>query len=157
MGLKGLSPWGRESEVPIRLNNHWPNHDLWKDLKEIKNLLNKWVWGRHYSQFPAFNQGFEPLIRIAENDRELKIVAELPGFNETDLQLDMYPDRIIIQSLKNDNKTKNRFIQSFAANFRQEIFFNCTSLKTDAVKAIYKDGMLRITLPKSLKRPHRFR
>ncbi len=75
----------------------------------------------------------EPLVDIIEGDDKLTIVAELPGVEKKDINLEVEQDTLII-----DVDAKER-------RYHKKLKLPC-GVRTDDVKATYKNGILEVKL-----------
>jgi HSP20 family protein len=94
---------------------------------------------------------FSPRIDVSETEKEYKVVAELPGMDEKDIQLTLEDDALIISGEKkaeSEEKGKNfhRIERSFGS-FTRAIPLP-TAVEADKVDAEFKKGVLTVTLPK---------
>jgi len=77
----------------------------------------------------------EPLVDVFEEEAEVKVVAEIPGVEKEDINIDASPREV---TLKVDTPKKKYF---------KEIQLP-VEVKTDEHKATYKNGILEITFRK---------
>jgi HSP20 family protein len=100
---------------------------------------------------PAGRAG-EPRIDVRETDAEIVVTAALPGVDKKDIGLDLTEDTLAIACERREEKAgKDRDgytlkEQSYGRFFRS--FTLPAPVKTDGAKAVYKDGALKIVLPK---------
>lgn len=88
---------------------------------------------------------------IRETDREYVIEAEMPGFNREDISVELVDDRLTISANREshtdeDGKDYIRRERRYGSMARS---FSVQGIKHEAVKAEYRDGVLKVTLPKS--------
>jgi len=105
--------------------------------------------------FDGFLSGFSAPARgldVAENDKEIRITAELPGVEEKDVEVSLSGNGITIRGEKRAEKEEKgeeryRLERSYGA-FRRSFSLPC---EVDAGKAAasFKKGVLTVTLPKS--------
>jgi HSP20 family protein len=91
-----------------------------------------------------------PLIDVFEKDNNMIVKAEVPGLSKSDLEVTATSDSICLSGeFKTEEETKGKgFIH-------QERHMGCFSrtipmpnkIKSDQVKASFKDGVLTITAP----------
>jgi HSP20 family protein len=102
-----------------------------------------------------FEQGtlreFSPRIDVSETEKEVRVVAELPGLDEKDIQLELEQDALLISGEKkseSEDKGKNyhRVERSFGSFTR--IVPLPAAVEADKVNAEFKKGVLTVTLPK---------
>jgi HSP20 family protein len=95
---------------------------------------------------------FLPKLDISETETEYKVTAELPGMEEKDIQIRLEKDTLVLSGEKKSEteekeKTYHRVERSYGS-FERVIPFD-TQLDEDKVSAVFKNGVLTITLPKA--------
>ncbi len=95
---------------------------------------------------------FLPRLDISETETEFKVSAELPGMEEKDIQIRLEKDTLVLSGEKKSeseekDKTYHRVERSYGS-FERVIPFD-TQLDEDKVSAVFKNGVLTITLPKA--------
>ena len=94
----------------------------------------------------------EPALDLLENDDELLVVVDLPGFNENDIELTLVDNGLSVSAKRNyDNKTEKDKIyrqERFAGSYQRTIKFN-TKIDRDKISASYKNGVLTVKCPKA--------
>ncbi|MBD5781211.1 Hsp20/alpha crystallin family protein [Pelagicoccus sp. NFK12] len=115
--------------------------------KEAKNALAE--------EDPFWNPirfGGGPRIEMEESDTTIKIVAELPGLAKEDFQVDLDDRYLTIRGEKsgrNERKEGHLHISECSyGSFTRVIPLPC-EVERDKVKAKYKNGELRLVLPKT--------
>lgn len=97
---------------------------------------------------------FTPKVNVAETDKEVKISAELPGMDEKEVEVSVSDGYLTIKGEKKqerEEKDKNYYrMERSTGYFHRDIPFPC-EVDTDKVAAIFKKGVLNITLPKTQK------
>jgi HSP20 family protein len=90
-----------------------------------------------------------PRIDIDENDKEVRITAELPGLNEEDVRLEIANGVLSISGEKKSETgdRDRRFSERFYGSFERRI--SLENVEADKASARFKDGVLSITAPKS--------
>ncbi|MDH7563578.1 MAG: Hsp20/alpha crystallin family protein [Candidatus Bathyarchaeota archaeon] len=83
----------------------------------------------------ALEETREPLTDIFEEDSALKIYVELPGEEKEDIKLDIKQDKVEIR----------------ARNFYKQLELPTNNIDIDKAFSDYKNGVLKITIPKKLK------
>lgn len=93
-----------------------------------------------------------PAFDVSETEKEYVISGEIPGIDVKDLDVTLLDGRLTIKGEKNQEKEEKdenyhrveRHYGSFERSFRIP-----ENVKTDELEATYKDGILRLTLPKA--------
>lgn len=95
-----------------------------------------------------------PRIDVTEDEKGIYVIAELPGMDEKDLNLQLEHNVLTIsgekkESLTEENKDKNyRYSERRFGSFTRTIALP-DEVKADAISAHFKNGLLEISLPKS--------
>jgi HSP20 family protein len=103
---------------------------------------------------PAFvtsDHSFAPAVNIEETENELRLSAELPGLEEKDFEVTTDGDLLSIKGEKkfestsddNGRKRAERSRGSFERSFRV-----AWEIDPETVKAVYKNGVLDLVIPK---------
>ncbi|MBW2020913.1 MAG: Hsp20/alpha crystallin family protein [Deltaproteobacteria bacterium] len=103
------------------------------------------------SLFPEERE-WVPAFDVSETDKELIVRAELPGMDKKDINITLSDGILTIKGdKKHEKKEENEnyhCIERHYGAFSRTMRLPC-EVKADKVDATYKDGVLRITLPKS--------
>jgi HSP20 family protein len=85
---------------------------------------------------PQVKDEREPLVDIIETDHDIRVVAELPGVEKTDIKLHGTEDSITIDV----NTTQTKYYKEAALP---------TKVKVKEAKSFYKNGVLEVVFPKA--------
>ena len=129
-----------------------PARDLLGIRDEMDRLFDEF-FGNLPEQFGGEGgQGmWVPAVDISETDRELIVTAEVPGAKKDDIKISVHDNTLTIKGEKKQEKeTKeenfHRIERSYGAF--QRTFTLPTIVDASKIKATYKDGVLKIRLPK---------
>lgn len=88
---------------------------------------------------------------VKETDKEYIVEAELPGFDKNDIDIELFDDRLTISARRNEAIDEERadYIRRERRYGEVSRTFILEGVKEDGVKADYKNGILRIVLPKA--------
>jgi HSP20 family protein len=102
-----------------------------------------------------FSEGwreFSPSVDISENDKEIKVSAELPGLDDDDIQVTLDRDLLTISGEKKEEKEDKRQnyyrLERSYGSFRRSLRLPA-EVEADKIEATFKNGVLKITLPKT--------
>lgn len=90
-----------------------------------------------------------PRVDIYSDEENIYLLADLPGVEEKDVQVQLEKDQLIISG-----KTSNKDIQGelryseFRTGEYKRTFTLTESVEEDRISAVYKNGVLNSTLPK---------
>ena len=115
---------------------------------QIDSLFEDW-FGRSMGGILA------PRIDVAEDDRSVTLTAELPGVSESDIDVSLVGDQLTIRGEKRSEHEDKKDAQDFSLHRSERSYgaFQRTitvpyRVDPDLIAAQFKDGVLRITLPK---------
>lgn len=93
-----------------------------------------------------------PDVDVSETDNEVIVVADLPGLEEKDINIEMSNNMLRISGEKKidrEEKGKNfHRIERISRSFNRSIQIPA-DINNDNVQANFKNGVLTVTLPKS--------
>jgi HSP20 family protein len=126
-----------------------------RDLVSIRDEMNR-LFEDFFGGTPARSEWEEgiwsPTIDVSETKDKVMVEADLPGLKKEDVKISVQDDTLIIKGEKKQKKEEkeadyHRVERSYGSFFR--LIPLPTSVKRDQVKANYKDGVLKITMPKT--------
>lgn len=98
---------------------------------------------------------FHPIhLDINESDNSISVKVEVPGFNEKELQVTMEPGRLTISGKHESSKEEKKGKTVYSEVCAKEVFRVVelpAEVDTEKVTATLKDGILQLTMPKSVK------
>ncbi|PPR20738.1 MAG: Spore protein SP21 [Alphaproteobacteria bacterium MarineAlpha10_Bin2] len=100
----------------------------------------------------AFEPGtFTPSVNLSETDKAIKVVAELPGLDEKEVNVELDEDTLVLQGEKKAEEEQKEDtwyrIEHSYGSFRRVIPLSA-EVDGEKAKASFKKGVLTITLPK---------
>lgn len=163
MHIRRFSPWnwfGPENEgrnLPAHRGPFTSAHDL---HTFIDRMFDNAFQGRVLTDSPhgSVKQGFfTPKLDIKATDGEYAISAELPGVSEKDISLDVEDRTLILSGEKREEHEDRqegedgyyRMERSYGS-FRRALALP-DDADIDSVKADFKDGVLRVSIPRKTK------
>jgi len=93
-----------------------------------------------------------PAVDITEHDDQFVVKVELPGVNKDDVKIMLENNILTIRGEKKQEKeTKKENYHRVERSYGsfQRSFTLPTTVKSDKIDAVYKDGILQIALPKA--------
>ncbi len=98
------------------------------------------------------NGTWAPAVDVAEGEESYTVKMELPGVNKDDVKITLESNVLTIRGDKkaeNEVKEKNYHRTERSYGSFQRSFTLPTTVKNDRIDAVYKDGILTVTLPKA--------
>lgn len=126
--------------------------DLWNMQREINRLFDNFFRGGVQDEGTFGPSYWTPAVDIAEHDNEYVVKVELPGVSKDDVKITIESNVLTIRGeKKQDRETKNdnyHRVERMYGSF-QRSFTLPSTVRNDKIDAVYKDGILTITLPKA--------
>jgi HSP20 family protein len=115
---------------------------------------NGWQLGHDLENwFQAESELFHPvLLDIAESDNTLTVKAEIPGFTEKDIKINLEPRRLTITG-KRETREERKEKKTLYTEQRSNEIFRVVDLpkevdpSANGIKATFDQGILTVTLP----------
>lgn len=97
-------------------------------------------------------RGFLPRTNIAETDKQYEITLDLPGLKPDEFELEVHDGHLTVSGTRKgeteeEGKTFHR-VERFHGEFRRRFVLG-QDVEPDKVEAEYRDGVLRILVPKT--------
>ncbi|MEA1947284.1 MAG: Hsp20/alpha crystallin family protein [Thermodesulfobacteriota bacterium] len=129
-----------------------PRRELFGLHNSINRMFDNFISPTVRSDEALSVRGWNPVVDIYENEENIVITAELPGVDKKDMTVDV-KGRVL--TLKGERSTDNEVKED--KYYRQERcygkFERCFTLPVEIdpekIKADYKDGVLKIDIPKA--------
>jgi HSP20 family protein len=151
MAMRDLIPWNRGRDMTARrseeVNPFLALH------REMNRLFDDAFRGFDLAPFGTdrfFDRGMGwPNIEVSETDKDVKVLAELPGLEEKDVQVELANGVLAIKGeKKTETEDKERlFSERYYGRFERRIPID--DVDEDKVSASFKNGVLTITMPKA--------
>ncbi len=114
----------------------------------IENFWNDANWFK-----PELGERFPmPAVNIKNNENEFEIELAAPGLKKEDFNIEVKENELklsVNKSSENEEKTDNYTRKEFSYfNFQRNFALPKNAIDTENVQANYKDGILKVTLPK---------
>jgi HSP20 family protein len=126
-----------------------------KPLRELTSLREEMdnMWNRFFGEWPSrFQTEWAPSLDVSETKDNVVVRAEVSGMDPKDIEISLVNDVLTIKGKKEqekENKEENyHTIERSYGSFSRSVRLP-REVKRDKIKAGYKNGILKITLPKS--------
>jgi len=120
---------------------------LYHELDRIFDAL----WGGFSSSASGVRapNAVTPRVDFSETDEEIRIAAELPGLDEKDIEIALDEGVLTIQGEREEEDAEKGYqrLEAYRGRFHRAIHL-AAEVDEEAVKAVYKAGVLMVTLPK---------
>ncbi len=147
MSITDLIPWKKsetEQEHPL-VSFHRDINRLFDNF--FSDFGSKWSW-------PLTGRigDFAPRVDVSEDEKEVKISAELPGMDAKEVKIEATKDTLRISGEKKEEVEKKEAsyhrVERSWGKFQRE-FALPSEVDPERVDARFKNGVLTVTLPKT--------
>lgn len=122
--------------------------------RALNNLFDDFFSGFEVSPFEEKFGSFNPKVDMTEDEKEIKITAELPGLEEKDIEVNLSRDILTIKGEKTQEKEEKGketyYSERSYGSFTRTLQIP-SEVEQDKIDATFKKGVLNITLPKVAK------
>jgi HSP20 family protein len=142
----------RGNTMPVRRENESP-------VMAIQNEMNRMFdqfFSDPFTLLPISSMrnvaDFMPRIDVSETDKAMHVTAELPGMDEKDIQISLENEALVISGeKKNDLEEKGKNYHRVERTYGsfQRVIPLVSEVEADKVEAVFKNGVLIVTLPKT--------
>ncbi|MCG8484776.1 MAG: Hsp20/alpha crystallin family protein [Clostridia bacterium] len=115
-----------------------------RNVQALDSIFDKFF--NETMNFPASTMK----VDIKDGDKEYLLEAEIPGVNKEQIKLD-YQNNYLTISVEQQNELKeekNNYIRRERYSNQMSRSFYIEDINHNAIKASYKDGVLKVSLPK---------
>ncbi|MBM3633654.1 MAG: Hsp20/alpha crystallin family protein [Alphaproteobacteria bacterium] len=132
-------------------SNSEPFREFSRDLEKLEKSFNDFWRGAPLMSWTK-EGGLLPNVDIIEHDKEIQIIADLPGLKEEDINIEINNGILTLRGEKKEEKEEKR--SNYYLSERSSTSFNRTfqlptAVDENNVNASLEDGVLKIILPKS--------
>lgn len=144
MNVKSLIPWGgSRSNLPVSRFTEQDNPFLALH-REMNRMIDDF-----FEDFPLSGRLSRtwPHIELSETDDEIKVLAELPGLEEKDVEVLLEEGVLTLKGEKKVERNGTRYSERYEGSFERTIPVG-DDVDPDKVKATFKNGVLTVRMPK---------
>lgn len=132
--------------------------DPFREMDRLQNEVNRLFEGfngtpERGATLPAFaGRLWSPSVDVAEGKNEIVLRAALPGMKQEDIDVELHGDTLTLRGERKfeNEERKGEFVRVERSYGRfQRSFTLGVPVNTEAVRAIYRDGVLEVVLPKA--------
>lgn len=151
-GMRDLIPWSRGREVSP--GRHGWEHPLIRFQRDVDRMFDEMWHGFDLPTFGRLGRGdmMSPRVDVSEADDNILVTVELPGMDETDVEL-LWSDNVL--TIKGEKKAEHEqkergytYTERSYGSFERRIPID-SEVVSDKLDATFKNGVLTVTLPKT--------
>jgi HSP20 family protein len=115
-------------------------------------------WRRPFRSLAGFERNLAqklvstPAVDVTESDKAYEIAAELPGMDEKDIEVNVANDGLTIKGEKKferEEKQKDYYVSERRYGSFERHFGLPKDVEADKIEASFRNGVLKVTLPKT--------
>src|SRR6184192_754397 len=129
----------------------WPSFDRWSNLRDDLNTLFELPFWSNFGRQGQLFSGWSPALDVYQNNDNVIAVVELPGMRKEDIGISLHDGTLTISGERKRESRggeKAERTERYVGAFRRSIALP-TRVDASKVSATYKDGILKMTLPKA--------
>lgn len=149
--MKGVMNMPQEVQLWRPLRELVPFREFERMRRDIDRLWDSFFEGGLRRRAEG-EEEWLPALDLAETDNELVVKAEVPGMDPKDIDISLSDGMLTIKGEKKQEREEKEsdyhLIERSYGAFTRSIHLP-KQVQSDKISASYKNGILRITLPKS--------
>ncbi len=157
-----------ETKLPVTKQANQPAFapEAWRPFetlrKEVDRLFEDFgtedFWRRPFRSLAGFEKNLAqkfaaaPAVDVVENEKAYEITAELPGMEEKDIEVKLANGGLTIKGEKKEEKEekqKDYYVSERRYGSFERYFGLPEGVDADKIEAAFKNGVLKVTLPKT--------
>ena len=129
----------------------WSAADRWSNLRDELNSFFELPFWSGFARTGQLFSGWSPALDLYQSTDNIVAVVELPGMRKGDIEISLHDGTLTISGERkresNDGDKAER-TERYVGTFRRSTALP-TRVEASKVSAIYRDGILTVTLPKA--------
>ncbi len=150
MAIRDLIPWNQSRNLATRRDDEMhPFMTLHREMNRMFDDVFRRFDLAPFRRIASLDRLSWPSIDVDQDDKSIRVTAELPGLEEKDVRVEVTDGVLAISGeKKNETKHDNRlFSERFYGRFERRIPLD--AIDEDRIDASFKNGVLSVTLPKT--------
>src|ERR1700732_4744110 len=133
----------------------FPKNDLSVTFDQLTNMRDELdrvfesSFGSIFRPLGSLNR-WNPAVDVYQDKEQFTVYAELPGLKKEEIEISLHDDTLTISGeRKREESTEQEFLTERSYGKFQRSLTLPSAVDAEAVKAIYKNGLLQVVLPKA--------
>jgi HSP20 family protein len=124
--------------------------DVFEEMEDMFKRM--WSGSMLHDMLLESEKNWAPRLDVSETDKEIEVIADLPGLEKKDIDISLDNGVLVIKGEKKEEyKETDKHVHRMERRYGS--FYRAlrlpTEVKSDKIEASFKNGVLKITLPKS--------
>jgi len=128
-----------------------PHRNTWRMHNRMNRIFDDFFAPALTTDGELTARNWNPTADVYEEDTHYIIKAELPGIDKKDIHIDFENNTLVLKGERTEDKEvkeENYYRKEMTYGKFQRSFALPEGVNADNIKADYKDGVLKITIPK---------
>jgi HSP20 family protein len=157
-----------ETKLPVTKKTSEPTFlpEAWRPFEALRREVDRLFedfgrddfWRRPFRSLAGFEKSLakkliaSPAVDVSESDKAYEITAELPGLDEKNIEVSVANGGLTIKGEKNEEKEqtqKDYYVSERSYGSFERHFGLPEGVDPDKIEASFKNGVLKVTLPKT--------
>lgn len=146
MNMRNLIPWSRQDDRLPAIMRDNDNSPITSFRREMDRLFDDAFRG--FGSGSTSGQTFNwPTIELSEKDNEVRLVAEIPGLSEDDIELTVRDGVLTMKGeRRHEEDHQEGYSERFYGRFERHVALP-QGAEVDKASAEFHNGMLTVTIP----------
>jgi len=158
MATETKLPVTKSATTPAATGETWrPFQALKNEIDQIFDDFGNGFWNRPFRSLAQLDRDFSksisaPAVDVVESDKAYEITAELPGLDEKNIEVKLANGGLTIKGEKREEteeKKKDYYVSERRYGTFERYFTLPDGVNADRIEATFKNGVLKVTLPKT--------
>jgi HSP20 family protein len=148
MDFRNLIPWNRDRNVPAARESS-DSHPVFALHREMNRLFDDFFRAFDVpakAGGSAFSANW-PSIELSETDDEIRVIAELPGLDQKDIDVSLDHDVLTIRGEKKSENSGAFYSERWQGTFQRSVQLS-RDADPDKANAQFRNGVLSVTVAK---------
>jgi HSP20 family protein len=147
MAFTDLIPWNRNRNIPAQRQTD--EHPFFALRREMDRMFDNFFRGFDLpiGTTPGWSVGRWPHVEISETDNKVKLVAELPGMEQKDIDLTFHDGLLTLKGEKRSETNDAVYSERWHGQFERTVQLG-PDVDPENIKAGFKNGVLTVTVGK---------
>ena len=152
MAAKTLKPDTRKGKMPADAKTEQYPYPFFALLRDMNKMIDGFF--RDFGMEPSHEtaRAFNPSVDVRDTGKELTVTAELPGLGQEDVEVSLTKNSLTLKGEKKAEREEKgkgvHLTERTYGSFLRTITLP-VEINVDKTKASFKNGVLKITLPKT--------
>jgi HSP20 family protein len=153
MAIRDLIPRSKRNFPARRQETEDPFYSLQQEMNRIFDRFSRgWGLDEPAAGFPEVSGAYVPRVDVSENEKEVRVEAELPGLDEKNVEVMITDGSLVLKGQKEaerEERDKNYYRMERSYGFFQRAIPLPQSVDKNKAQAVFQKGVLVVTIPKS--------